>query len=587
VTGFWRKLGILGLFLGLLLALTACAGSIERLWLDAPGWSRAQRVGNTGSADPVTVALDDTGTVYFFLIHQENDVAHPRLMALNRQVETVWDHTFVEIALTRPGQPQVFWDRQGLSLFWMSDQSLYHARVDMDGHLVAGPVLLSGDVQVASFDAVFDTKGQVSVWYAGARRAPGLYALPTGDLEGQAILVDAEGVQPDLQYDEAGALHATWAHYPPGYGDNRLFYGVYPEGIYQPGQGTVVAAPRLGTSTALQGPRLGMDGAQVYLLWTELTRTGLEAGAVRAFYLAFPQGRPDLASEVRQWFVPSTYDLDYKAFPDRALQASERAPLGAFGTSNITELTPNPKVAQELVVTFRVRVEYLRRKEQGQVSAAFFQGGEAQAYQLLSFTSVDSTSPAIVSDAAGQLYLTWLERGAGPGFKVYFASTAPDIRKGLNALTQRDVLHLSADAVFGMMSGVLLIPFVLVWLIAPVILIGLTSLVRGESERLISPGSLISLGLALLAFWAGKFISLPQMQDYVPFSAWLPIIPSWMDLLLQVGVPLFFAGLGLLLAWQFTYRRQHASLFFFVVIYALVDGLLTMAVYGVLVYGAF
>jgi len=132
-----------------------------------------------------------------------------------------------------------------------------------------------------------------------------------------------------------------------------------------------------------------------------------------------------------------------------------------------------------------------------------------------------------------------------------------------------------------------LIPFVLVWLIAPVILIGLSSLIREENERLNSRGTLISLGLALLALWAGKFISLPQMQDYVPFSAWLPIIPSWMDLLLQVGVPLFFAGLGLLLAWQFTYRRQYASLFFFVVIYALVDGLLTMAVYGVLVYGAF
>ncbi len=510
VTVSWRNIRLWGLFLCMLLILTACSDSTERLWLDAPGWSRAQWVGSTGSADPVTVALDDAGTVYLFLIHQENDVAHPRLMALNQQVETVWDRTFKEILLTQPDQPQILWDGQDLSLFWTSDQHLYHARVGTDGNLLSGPVLLSQDVWVGDYDVAldFEAEGRLSVWYAGARRAPGLYALPTGDLEGEAILVDAEGVRPDLQYDAAGTLHATWAHYPPGYGDNHLLYGAYPEGIYQPGRGTVVASPRLGTSTALQGPRLGLGGAQVYLLWTELTRTGLEAGAVRAFYLSFPQGQPDAASEIRQWFVPTVYDLDYEAFPDRALQASERVPLGGFfGTSNITDLVPNPSLASELVVTFRARVEYLRRKEQGQVGAAFFQGGEAQAYQLLSFTSADSTSPSIVSDAEGQLYLTWLERGADPGFKVYFASTAPGIREALNALTQRDVLHLSADALFGMMSDVLLIPFVLVWLIAPLVLIGLTSFIRGEGERLTSPGTLISLGLALLAFWVGKLVS--------------------------------------------------------------------------------
>jgi hypothetical protein len=89
------------------------------------------------------------------------------------------------------------------------------------------------------------------------------------------------------------------------------------------------------------------------------------------------------------------------------------------------------------------------------------------------------------------------------------------------------------------------------------------------------------------AYWAGKLVTIPAMRDYVPFSAWLPIVPSWLNLPLRLGVPLLIAALALLIAWRYTYGRQNRALLFFMLIYIAIDGVLTMAVYGVIIFGAY
>jgi hypothetical protein len=239
-----------------------------------------------------------------------------------------------------------------------------------------------------------------------------------------------------------------------------------------------------------------------------------------------------------------------------------------------------------LVIAFRARINFLRRKSQDQVSTAFFKDGDPVAYQLLSFTSASSSRPAILSDQAGHLYVTWLEKGDLPGFVVFFASTAPDIREALGGITGRDVGRLSAETLFGLLSGALLIPFVLVWMVVPVVVMGLTSFIRRDDAGFASPGTLVSLTLAVVAYWVGKLVLLPGIWEYVPFSAWLPIIPSWLNFPLRVGVPLILTGLALLAAWHYTYRRQRPSPLYFLLIYVAVDGVLTVAVYGVLFLGS-
>jgi len=61
----------------------------------------------------------------------------------------------------------------------------------------------------------------------------------------------------------------------------------------------------------------------------------------------------------------------------------------------------------------------------------------------------------------------------------------------------------------------------------------------------------------------------------------------WLNPILIVGVPLLIALFGLLIAWNFTFRRQNPSVMNFMLIYMAFDGTLTLAVYGFLIYSVF
>lgn len=572
--------------------LTACAGKPLRLWLNAPGWSRAQLMGNTRSADAAPITVDDEGRVYLFLVSTEEGPSYPHVIALDRRVNPIWDRTYREIEVASSQKPRILWDGEGLQLFWIASQQLYNVQLDATGRLLSPAVLLSGETtEVADYDVVHDAGGAVTVWYAGSRQEPGVYALPPGDLTGEATLVDAEGVRPDLQYDDAGTLHAIWAHLPGGSGDKPFFYATYPDGRYQPGRETVVVAPRASGTTVVEGPHLGFAQQRAYIFWSMTYYSGLQAGEAETFYVSLPHGEPASVSADRRLSVPYVYDLPYQTVQDGDLDAGPRVPLGPGfrgGGGFITEVTTDPASEQELVIAFHARLAYLMRQEVPQIGAAFFRDGAPIAYQLLSFTQANSTDPTILSDEEGQLYLTWLERAEGSGFSVYFASTAPDIKAALESITPDDAGRLAAEAAFGLLSGALMIPFVLAWMVAPLVILVLTSRIRGEDGHFTEAGTLLTLILALIAYWGAKLISLPQILDYVPFSAWIPTLPASLDVPLQIGVPVLFSVLGLLAAWAFTYRRgENRSAYVFMITYAGVDGVLTTAIYGVVIYGAF
>jgi hypothetical protein len=133
----------------------------------------------------------------------------------------------------------------------------------------------------------------------------------------------------------------------------------------------------------------------------------------------------------------------------------------------------------------------------------------------------------------------------------------------------------------------MLVPLALAWVVAPLVVLGITSVIRRREESFTSPGVIISLTLAIVAYWVSKLALMPTIQDYVPFSAWVPFMPSALGLPLQVGVPVLISGLALAVAWRYTYGHERPSPFFFLLIFVAVDGILTMAVYGVTFYSAF
>jgi hypothetical protein len=237
-------------------------------------------------------------------------------------------------------------------------------------------------------------------------------------------------------------LHAVWAR--PSLAGNRhdFYYGAYPSGTFEPGIAKIGAYPLIYGTVIFEGPHLGLDQNYAYIFWSLTYLSGEEAGTAETLYAYFPIGLPEEDSYEKNLTVPYSYDLVYEELDFDAPPTGERVHLGAGfigGGRYITQVNPGPTVGEELVVAFHARLGYLLRKTQSQVSSVFLQDGDNRGYQELSFTSSFSSQPAIFSDEEGYLYFTWLEKGALPGWMVYFASTAPSMSEGLGGVTMDDV----------------------------------------------------------------------------------------------------------------------------------------------------
>lgn len=568
--------------------LSGCSDNADRLWLKAPGWSRAKLVGSTRVGDPAPLAQDDKGNLYQFLIAGEGDVYYPRLVAMNAETDILWDRSYEEIPLTRPDQPYLLWDGRDLRLFWLDNAQLYTAQIEPDsGFLPEWPLLLTGEQKIGSYSVAQRQDGRLALWYAGTLRKPGLYALPPGDLSGPATLVDPQGVRPSIAFDDQGVLHAIWAHMPKGSTDNSIFYAAYPQGRYQPDQAQEIAHPLASTSSVVNGPVLGLDANQIYVFWTIEVRTGMSAGSVQSSYVSFPPGQPPAPLYPQDISVPVAHELPYEPVVDAALQAGDRVLLEQTHlrlTGQVTSLTASRTSTPELIVAHRVRADYIMRKDAMQVATLFFHTGQPHSYQLLSFTAGDSRSPFILAGSDNNLYLTWLERGDVSGFLVYLTSTSPSIRQALSVLTQDDIARLAASTLFGFLSGMLLLPFALMWFAAPLFLIAITAPLRSGADDWRDIRVLISLALAIAGYWFSKLVFLPGLKDYVPFTAWIPLIPRSLYLPLQIGVPTLIALFALWVAKHFTYDRMRNSPLYFILLYISIDGVLTTAVYGVIIF---
>jgi hypothetical protein len=371
----------------------------------------------------------------------------------------------------------------------------------------------------------------------------------------------------------------------------RFFYAAYPGAEYNPEGEIEIYSENVTPTSVLHGPWLGMDQTTVYILWTMELRTGSRAGSIEAQYHSFPLGSPTAATNPEFLYVPSEYRIPYQPVEWAGLNTGPRVMLpGDYSvTSGVTQVDVNPGIENELAVAIFSQVEYMWRQVNGQVSTVYFKDGELTSYQLLSFSSVSSSAPGILSDDSHNLYVTWLQKSAQPGFQVYFTSTAPHIKSALNRLTGGDAGRLALETLFGMLIGALLSPLAgAIWILAPVAVILITAPIRRDNEnQVISIGTVISLGAALAVYWMVKLGSLPDARTYVPFSAWIPIISDSLGMVLRILVPILIGAIAIAISWRFTFQRNLKSALYFLVIYTAVDALLSMAIYGVLFYGAF
>jgi hypothetical protein len=570
----WRMLLWLIPLALFLLAIYVSRGPADALWLQAPGWSRARLVGNTRLEDAVPLALDDAGRIYLFLSPAE---AGPQIVALSRSAQTLWRQP-IDMPGAQLKSPRLAWDGRAIALFWIADQRLYSARLDPSGELVDSPKVLSGETAVASYAIASDAQGRLAVWFGGSRQAPGLYALPAGAPSGPATLVDQAGFQPVLRFDGAGGLHAVWVRDRESSPRSTLvYYAAYPDAVARPEPGrlvTTIADRRVGID--LEGPSFGLDSGYGYLVWRMILRTGSFVQ-----YSSFPLSDPARISEPQALGVPDSAALRYAAPPADGLQAGPRVPLAPNVAANSPGgLAVSAGLDPELAVACEKLLDHKNRQSVNQVCAVFFGDGAPAGFQLLTFAPNGSFTPALTSDSSRYLYATWRQLQP-PGFGVYLAGTAPDLRQALGGMTLGDLGRVTVETVFGMLTGAIFAPLLAaLWLIGPLLALGITWFIRRGAERVTHWGVLASLALALAAYWATKLTSFEGHLGYVPFSEWIPMIPAWLALPLRIAVPVLIAAAALRLAWRYTYQVERRSAALFVLIYASVDALLTAAIYG-------
>lgn len=582
-----RYLGIL-LSFSLMLLLVSCANEEATYqWVKAPGWSRAIAVGITHVGDPAPVSFDETGNSYFFVIEGE-DEPRPRLLSYSPQMTQNWDVP-LPITLTLPDKPTLFWQQGGLNAYWLSNRALYYARLNAEGDVIIAPTLLSHDeVEIDSYHVMYDQQGNADIWFAGVRRAPGLYrlVLSANGVISAAALVDPTGFAPQLVLDQNDVVHAIWAQYPPGSSTFSIYYADYAAGQFQIDLVRHILDISVSPTSIVQGPEIGLDTNNVYLFWTIEVRTGPSTGAIETRYVTFTPGQPETMTAAMPLAAPTTDDLMYETWASDGFVAGPRANPNApqyTPTSATKDVARSETIASELpLALLNTNVQYEYRQINSQVAVLYLENGQPTGYQLLSYSTGLARVPFLRADSANHLYLTWLEADEGGGFHVYFASTAPQTKTVLDKLSGNDFMQLLGVTLFGMLSGVVLSPLVVfLWMIAPMVIAGGTLFVqRSYSEDRLTTGTVVSIMLALGAYWVVKQFALPNIFEDVPFQVWIPIIPVGLEDVLRLGVPIILTLIGVVVAWFATIRRHIVSPLYFMLVFGLVDGVLTMAVYG-------
>lgn len=567
--------------------LGGCASWTERTWLKAPGWSRGVLVGETTSFDPAPFVLLDSGEAVVLLADDDVDPPSLIMRSFDSSGELLWSSSH-PVEIGSPEELALLWDGATFHVFWIAEQSIYYMPADRMGESLGSPEIVSENYQASEFDVEISPSGGVALWFSGPRHNPGVYAKPVGNLSARSIPIDAKGMRPQLQYTQDGTLHAFWIQHPSGYEREAFLYAAFENSEIPPIDVKTIHDLDVTIAEVLNGPAFTLDQDHGYVIWSEETRTGLSAGAITTYLLTFDVGQPEGEWPDEFLRVPNDYHLPFADYPGGVVNAGQRVDLARSDlatTGRMFDFAIDEKIGSESIAVFNVQADYLRRKTAWQIGAVFLEGGLPTTYQLLSFTTRESTNPLVKLDADQHAYLTWLERGGGGRSRVYLATSNPEFREAVNQIRPADVVQVIAESLFGLASGVVLLPFVLVWVLAGVIVIGLTWWARKEDQPLLMPGTLITLALAIGVYWFAKTFMFPAIFEYVPFSAWIPVIPESWEFALRIGVPILISLIGGYTALRFTYLQQQRSPLFFMLIFGLVDGVMTLAIYGVIFWG--
>jgi len=371
-----------------------------------------------------------------------------------------------------------------------------------------------------------------------------------------------------------GNLYMTWLD------EFDLMFAQWAGGKLSQADGAALTSIALSRGKSIDGPELGLSGDWAYVIWSIFNSTGLEAGTASTEYIAFPKDAP-LRSSARRIQISPDEKQPYAPY-ESAYQITQLAPpLGPAGSTDIVrEPYATDGRGDELAVAVAVTQD-LRLDILTQIGMMIFKEGEFEGYQMAGKTEAFSQEPVLGTDEAGNLHIAWRE--GGHGSVAYYAVTKPDARADLDRMEASDIANVALSGSIEVITGILFFPLACIWLIPGLFLIGLWHIWRGDSD-LNNVGTIVVLIISILVSQMMKFLFLPTITTYVPFSAWFDVSPGWQQPLLFI-VPLLTMSVGLLVAFLMHRRTPSGLAFFFW--FTATDAILTLAIYGVTILGVF
>jgi hypothetical protein len=327
-----------------------------------------------------------------------------------------------------------------------------------------------------------------------------------------------------------------------------------------------------------------MSSDLVFVFWSILRQTGLEAGTAISEYLVFPPGQPISNQRGLVTIYPVSEDLlqPYQGQLNLS-QAVPRPREDYLSTDYIYDPQTNLGFDDTQIVAV-VANQNIRLDSYVQIVIGIFEGGEYQGYTVGTKTTELSKNPYIAVDDGGNLHLIWQEGASGD--RIYYATTKPEARAQLDKILLGDLPTLFLSGGLEAVTGILLFPFAFPWMAVGLVIMVILRLTRNDED--VTQGlSKILLAFAIITYQVSKLLFLPDILVYVPFSAWLDL-PENLHLVMKVVVPILIFMVAIIAAeWGRRSRQSPTSSlrYYFTVI--LIDTVFTLSVYGVVFLGEY
>ena len=573
------------LAVSLVVTMAGCGPTVEKGKKPSEDWSRSINLGDTIGSIGLVLDSSDQSTNMVWPSDGEEGI-YLQYLKLNENAEIIGQQE-----LDFPGSlryPRLILGENGvMHLLWSSRTSasegwaLWYTQLSSAGSPLMEPVRLSGaDANVVNYSLASDRHaGALIAWEQGARGEMFLLRIdPAGEIISGPHPFPSPGSSPTMRVDLADHIHLAWLV------DNTFYYSQLPLAEPIPLAGTSVADVAIGSGNSLVGPELGLSEGWVYLIWSILNQTGLEAGTAKTEYISFPTGAAQRMHGKPVYITPYE-DQPYGGYDGSYNLGRISPPAGAPWDSSGYILHPNANdviPTEDLIVALAAQ-QLMRLDQHLQIVAAVFRAGDFVGYSYGSKTEGISDDPAIYSDDAGDIYLAWREGYSGRN--VYFAATAAPVMATLDRLGSGDYIGAVLQGSIEGFVSIALTPIVgFGWMLPGLIILGIWKLVR-ENESLTDWASWIPLIIAIILYEFAKFITLPAIFSYVPFSAWMAI-PLWMEPILKYGMPVLIFVIAVAVA-VWVQKRVRPSTLLFYIAFTLTDALLTLAIYGVNFLGVF